>query len=306
MMCGTTGVIDHQVQCSADYVVAMSERLAHRGPDDAGTFSDGGAVGFAHHRLSILDLTSVGHQPMSCDSGRWTLVFNGEIYNCRELRHELRQAGVDFSSDSDTEVLLKAYQVWREDCVDKICGMYAFAVWDRDEHTLFLACDRLGKKPLLYYWDGTTFAFASELKAFLTLPACERRLNPDAVDAYLSFGYIPAPLSIFRYIVKLLPGHSMTVRNGALTVRRYWFPERVAAMRSGSRTERIEQFRELFAKGSADQLLLSGQYGAALHDYLLAIVQAPCMPKVYLKALRCLLFVIAPTWRARLFGQSAA
>jgi asparagine synthase (glutamine-hydrolysing) len=247
-MCGIAGIFDQKGHRSADFVAAMSDRLAHRGPDDAGTFSDGPTVGLAHHRLSIVDLTTAGHQPMSCDSGRFTLVFNGEIYNYRELRRELQQAGINFTSDSDTEVLLKAYQVWRGDCVAKICGMFAFAVWDRDENSLFLARDRVGKKPLLYYWDGKTFAFASELKAFLTLPACERRLNSDAVDTYLALGYIPAPLSIFRNIFKLLPGHSMTVCDGALTVERYWHPEQETATPSKSRTARIAQFRDLFAE----------------------------------------------------------
>ena len=126
--------------------------------------------------------------------------------------------------------------------------MYAFGVWDREENSLFLVRDRVGKKPLLYYWDGKTFAFASELKAFLTLPACERRLNPDAVDAYLALGYIPAPLTIFRNIFKLLPGHSMTVRDGVLAVRRYWHPEREVGTWGGSRTARIDEFRDLFAE----------------------------------------------------------
>jgi asparagine synthase (glutamine-hydrolysing) len=246
-MCGIAGVIDCESSRLADDVAAMSARLAHRGPDDAGAFVDAGAVGLAHHRLSILDLTAAGHQPMSCDSGRLTVVFNGEIYNYRELRRELEQAGVRFSTDSDTEVLLKAYQTWREACVERLVGMYAFAVWDRDQRSLFLARDRVGKKPLLYYWDRRTFAFASELKALLTLPAFERRLNPDAVDAYLALGYVPAPLCIFQNVFKLPPGHCMTVRGNSISERRYWFPERAGGTWNGSRDGRIERFRELFA-----------------------------------------------------------
>ena len=154
-MCGIAGVIDRRQDRDEQLVSMMHDQLAHRGPDDEGVFVTGsGTVGLAHQRLSILDLTSAGRQPMSSEDGRYTVVFNGEIYNYQELRNELAGHGVLFSTNSDTEVLLKAYQQWGDACLEKLLGMYAFAIWDADQDALLLVRDLVGKKPVVYSWDG--------------------------------------------------------------------------------------------------------------------------------------------------------
>jgi len=229
----------------------MAQRLAHRGPDDFGMFlNDSAGVALAHHRLSIIDLSSNGRQPMSTRDGRWTITFNGEIYNHGELRRELEQLGCTFSSTSDTEVLLYGYRAWGEQVLNRLVGMFAFGIWDAHERTLFLARDRVGKKPLVYFRQGNVLAFASELKALLAVPGCEPVLNPDAVDAYLALGYVPAPLTVFRGTQKLPPGHLLVWQDGQLDVRRYWRPETTVKtlkpQTSGSQGSAIDQFRQLF------------------------------------------------------------
>jgi asparagine synthase (glutamine-hydrolysing) len=202
-------------------------------------------VGLAHRRLSILDLSSNGHQPMSTPGGECVIVFNGEIYNYVEIKEDLEARGRRFHSGSDTEVLLQGYQEWGESVLDRCVGMFAFALWDQPRQTLFLARDRVGKKPLLYYWNEGRFAFASELKALAPLLPCPHRLDPQAVDAYLALGYVPSPLSIFRDIRKLPPGHSMTIRDGQMETRRYWHPEKAPLRPSDRPEERVEEYRSL-------------------------------------------------------------
>jgi len=206
----------------------MTGALEHRGPDGEGYFTDE-SVALGHRRLAILDLTSAGAQPMQSHDGRWIMALNGEIFNYRELRAEL---GGRFTSCSDTEVLLEACAAWGvEKALDRSIGMFAFALWDAHRRELTLARDRSGEKPLVYFWDGATFAFASELKALTAVHSS--RLDPAAVDAYLALGYVPAPLAIFRDCRKLPPGHLLRFRNRALDLRRWWFPERVAPVATG-------------------------------------------------------------------------
>lgn len=202
----------------------MTAALAHRGPDGEGYYSDG-RVALGHRRLAILDPTPGGAQPMRSRDGRWTLVLNGEIFNHQELRAEL---GGEFRSRSDTEALLEACAAWGvERALNRSMGMFALALWDSWEGELTLARDRCGEKPLLYYWDGATFAFASELKALGVVHSS--RLDPAAVDAYLALGYVPAPLAIFRDCRKLPAGHLLRFRDRTLTLGRWWFPEKAAA-----------------------------------------------------------------------------
>jgi asparagine synthase (glutamine-hydrolysing) len=227
-------------------ILAMAERLAHRGPDDFGLFLDqNSGVALAHRRLSIVDLSSNGRQPMTTRDGRWTITFNGEIYNHAALRGELHRLGYTFTSTSDTEVLLYGYQAWGEQVLDRAIGMFAFGIWDSHDRTLFLARDRVGKKPLVYFTHGNTLTFASELKALLAVPGFEPVLNPDAVDAFLALGYIPAPLTIFRGAQKLPPGHLLTWRDGKCNVRRYWQPE-TAVHSLAVKSDPIADFRQLF------------------------------------------------------------
>jgi asparagine synthase (glutamine-hydrolysing) len=218
----------------------MTGALGHRGPDGEGYF-DGEGVALGHRRLAILDLSPAGAQPMHSRDGRWTIVLNGEIFNYRELRAEL---GGEFRSGTDTEVMLEACVAWGvEKALDRAIGMFALGLWDARSRELTLARDRAGEKPLVYYWDGVTFAFASELKALAGLhPA---RLDAAAVDAFLALGYVPAPLAIFRDCRKLPPGHLLKLRDRALEVRRWWFPERVAPAPEREKTQRRGELRAL-------------------------------------------------------------
>ena len=221
-MCGIAG---HVGSTQPELLPAMLGLLKHRGPDDSGIHASGD-VGLGMTRLAIIDLVT-GRQPMSDDTGRYWIVFNGEIYNFRELRAELMTAGRRFRTRSDTEVILQAYAVHGEACVERLAGMFAFAIWDDAERRLFLARDRLGKKPLYYWHRDRLFLFASELKALLLHPAVGRSIDWTALHHYLAFGYTPATRSIFDSIQKLPPAHTATLTGGRLTQRRYWQLPRV-------------------------------------------------------------------------------
>jgi asparagine synthase (glutamine-hydrolysing) len=216
-MCGIAG---HVGAAAPELLPAMLGLLKHRGPDDSGVHATGD-VGLAMTRLAIIDLAT-GRQPMSDATGRYWIVFNGEIYNFRQLRAELMTAGRRFRTRSDTEVILHAYAVHGEACVERLAGMFAFAIWDDAERRLFLARDRLGKKPLYYWHRDRLFLFASEPKALLCHPAVARSLDWAALHHYLAFGYTPATRSIFDAIRKLPPAHTLTVVDGRPTQRRYW------------------------------------------------------------------------------------
>ncbi|MBI2160062.1 MAG: asparagine synthase (glutamine-hydrolyzing) [Candidatus Rokubacteria bacterium] len=216
-MCGIAGWVG---QAPPELLPTMLDLLRHRGPDDSGTWVDGD-VALGMTRLAIIDLVT-GRQPMSDEGERHWIVFNGEIYNFRALRADLEAKGHRFRTRSDTEVILRAYAEYGEACVDHLRGMFAFALWDRARSTLVLARDRLGKKPLYYWHQGRTLLFASEPKALLLHPAVSRTLNWEALHHYLAFGYTPAAHSIFAGIAKLPPAHTATLRDGRLTLSRYW------------------------------------------------------------------------------------
>jgi asparagine synthase (glutamine-hydrolysing) len=224
-MCGIAGYVG---TLAPEVLAAMLRLLTHRGPDDMGTHAEPG-VGLGMTRLAIIDLAG-GRQPMTNEAGRHWIVFNGEIYNHRELRRDLEDRGHRFQSRSDTEVILHLYEEDGERCVDRLRGMFAFALWDAPRRSLLLARDRLGKKPL-YYWQGDgLFLFASEIKALLCHPAVSRAPDWEAFQHYLAFGYTPAGRSIFAGIAKLPPAHTATLRHGVLTQERYWALPRGDAM----------------------------------------------------------------------------
>ena len=226
-MCGIAG---HVGPTARELMPAMLGLLKHRGPDDSGIHSSAD-VGLGMTRLAIIDLVT-GQQPMSDPTGRYWIVFNGEIYNFRQLRTVLEAGGRRFRTRSDTEVILHAYAAYGEACVERLSGMFAFAIWDGAERRLFLARDRLGKKPLYYWHRGRLFLFASEPKALLCHPAVSRALDWPAFHHYLAFGYTPAARSIFDTIHKLPPAHTATLVDGRLTLSRYWqLPLGVAAAR---------------------------------------------------------------------------
>ena len=198
----------------------MNRRLAHRGPDAEGYFQHGPAW-LAHRRLSVIDITA-STQPMRSADGRHCLVFNGEIYNFRELRQQLQAEGRRFRTAGDTEVTLQAIAQWQDDALARLQGMFAFAAWDADTQTLFAARDHLGVKPFHYFWDGKLFAFASELKALLEHPAISKEIDLDALGLYLECQYIPAPLTIYKHIRKLPAGFALRLANGKLKTWQYW------------------------------------------------------------------------------------
>lgn len=217
-MCGICGQVDPQGAMRQD-VERMASVLRHRGPDDRGTYIDGMAV-LGHCRLSIIDLGR-GHQPMSNEDGSLWITFNGEIYNYRELRDSLREKH-QFATDSDTEVILHLYEERREKCVDALRGMFAFAIWDTRDRSLFAARDHLGQKPFFYVKRGNRFAFASEIKALLAMDPSLREMDCEALDQYLTLRVIAPPRTMFRSIRKLAPGHFLVFRDGNLQIERYW------------------------------------------------------------------------------------
>jgi len=224
-MCGITGKIyirDGVVNESE--IEAMNEAIKHRGPDDGGVYlSPKKNVGLGHRRLSIIDLSPLGHQPMRY-MDRYEIVFNGEIYNFQEQREKLISEGYVFHSKTDTEVILALYDKYREDCLKYLRGMFAFAIYDEKENTLFCARDRVGKKPFKYYWDGKVFMFASELKAILTQPEYKKEPDYTAIHHYLTYQYCPAPFTGFVGINKLEPAHYLllNIRSGHLGKKKYW------------------------------------------------------------------------------------
>ena len=211
---------------------AMLESIAHRGRDDEGIWTNASAdrqgrrLTFGHRRLSIIDTSAAGHQPMLSEDGRFALTFNGEIYNYRELRRPLEAKGHRFRTDTDTEVLLAAFAEWGADCLPRLNGMFAFAIWDEHERTLTLARDRLGIKPLYYAQsptaDGDAFLFASEAKAILASGLVKAALDIEGLNQYLTFLWTPDPFTLFQGIRKLAPAHVLTLRDGQLTEREWW------------------------------------------------------------------------------------
>lgn len=214
-MCGIAGLFDivGHSEFDQNLLRVMNQTQFHRGPDEGGDFLEPG-VALAHRRLSIIDLSS-GQQPMHSADGKVCVVYNGEIYNFRELAAELRQAGYQFRTRCDTEVILYAWQEWGEACVEHFRGMFAFALYDKTRQCLFLARDRLGIKPLFYSLvDDRTLVFGSELKVLKAHPGLPRQLEPQAVEDYFALGYIPEPKTIYRGVYKLRPGHTLLLQRG--------------------------------------------------------------------------------------------
>lgn len=222
-MCGICGKLNYDAALTVEdgLIRRMCSVLVHRGPDDEGIYTHG-PIGLGHRRLSIIDLSPGGHQPMSNEDGTVWIVFNGEIYNFLELRSDLEKKGYRFRSRSDTEVLLHIYEAEGVDCLKKLRGMFAFAIWDARKRLLFLARDRLGKKPLFYRAGTTSLIFASEIKAILEDPEVKREVDPVAIHHYLTYQYVPSPFCAFKGLSKLPPAHYLLYRDGKVEVKRYW------------------------------------------------------------------------------------
>lgn len=224
-MCGIVGKAMVRGGVDPHALIRMRDTLRHRGPDDAGIWvNDDRTAGLGHRRLSIIDLTEAGHQPMASKCGRFQIVFNGEIYNYRELREQLAGKGRAFRTATDTEVLLAAFAEWGEACVEFLTGMFAFAIYDTERQTLFIARDRAGEKPLFFSHRNGVFVFASELKALLADPGQPRRIDLEALDQYMAFGYVAGGRCLLAGARKLPPGHALAydIRGDELRSWRYW------------------------------------------------------------------------------------
>jgi asparagine synthase (glutamine-hydrolysing) len=217
-MCGICGIVGVSDRSSIEL---MTSTLSHRGPDDFGVkLFDSSGTALGHRRLSILDLSPLGHQPMTDTEGRYWLTYNGEIYNYLEVRNDLSAKGYRFKSNSDTEVIIYAYKEWGAECLRRLNGMFAFAIWDEHTRTLFAARDRLGIKPFYYWHNKGEFVFASEIKALLKSGRVQAEIDYEAL--YTPARYQVPPNTGFKNVCKLPPGHYLTLKNGALDIRRYW------------------------------------------------------------------------------------
>jgi asparagine synthase (glutamine-hydrolysing) len=276
-MCGIAGYFTLPRSKSSDQMTAevtrMTDAILLRGPDDSGAWVDAeNGVALGHRRLSILDLSPLGHQPMTSADGRFVIVFNGEIYNFQQLRAELEKHGHTWRGHSDTEIMLAAFRQWGiTEATKRFNGMFAFAVWDKEDRTLTLGRDRLGEKPLYYGWLGDTFVFASELKAIRALPGFNAAINRDAICAQLRFNYIPDPWCIYEGLHKLPPASLITLKTPAdkPTPRLYWVLRQVIEHGldnpfTGSESEAIDTFEAILKEAVGMRMVADVPLGAFL------------------------------------------
>jgi asparagine synthase (glutamine-hydrolysing) len=268
-MCGIAGILrtSDSFACDEELAVRMRDTMAHRGPDDGGVWSDGTAT-LAHRRLSIVDLSPAGHNPMPNEDGTVWITFNGEIYNHRELRRELEAKGHVYRSQTDTETIVHLYEEEGPRCVERLDGMFAFAIWDARRRELFLARDRIGKKPLYYAQPPGGFVFGSEIKALLEHPGITAELDEEAFHHYLTFVCTPAPLTMFEGIRKLAPAERMTVRaDGSIASGRYWSPMSPALaeeLREAPEDELEERLVDLLRDSIAKRMMSDVPFGVFL------------------------------------------
>lgn len=268
-MCGICGFVSKK-DITIEQLTAMNDTIYHRGPDDAGveiySCAEGRNIGLAQRRLSILDLSPLGHQPMHSKDGRLSAIYNGEIYNFLELREEL--SGYTFVSHCDTEVIIAAYLKWGISCVDKFNGMFAICIYDRDDNSVYLVRDRIGKKPLYYELDGEDIYFASELKPLMSRPGFVKNIRKDVVSRYLYHQYINAPDTIFENVNKLEPGSILHYRNGQIKTWKYWDVKAVYhKMQEKPVTDYAQaksELKELLRKSVASRMISDVPLGAFL------------------------------------------
>lgn len=254
-MCGIVGVYnrDRERNCSEERLIAMRDLQLHRGPDDQGIYLDGN-LGLGHRRLSIIDLGS-GHQPMLTPDGNLVVVFNGEIYNHQALRRELEARGCVFRTHSDTEVLLHLYLEYGEQGVNRLNGIFAFAIWEKPTRKLFLARDHMGIKPLYYYRGARSFLFSSEVKSLFASGEVTARCNVDVLPEYFAFRQVAGERTLFEDIKSLLPGHCMTVVDGVVTVNQYWSPLGHAPRPARSLDESVDELDALLTDAVSMQMM---------------------------------------------------
>ena len=266
-MCGIAGfACSHNfTQYQHDLKKAVSA-LSHRGPDADGVWYDAAAgIGLGHRRLAVIDLSPAGKQPMVSDDQAAMIAYNGEVYNFQTLRETLTRLGRRFRTDTDTEVIVNAYREWGVNCLERLTGMFAIALWDREKKLLLLARDRLGIKPLYYYFDGQILLFASELKALMKFSAFRRDIDEDALPLFLHYQYIPAPKSIFKNTYKLPPGYYAQFDGHQLTIKRYWdFPAITPSTKIIRTDDALEKLDDLLTRCVADRLISDAPLGALL------------------------------------------
>ena len=277
-MCGIFGFIDRSNKLNIDDLKKSTDMLSHRGRDDSGyefKHHESKSVGFGHRRLSILDLSKAGHQPYFFDNLMMT--YNGEVYNFQTVREELETNGYTFQSTSDTEVIIKAFHKWGSSFVEKLNGMFAIAIYDFNSGKLYLFRDRMGIKPLYYYLNSNTFAFASELSSIIVLKNFSKELDYKSIGTFLSLGYIPAPMSIYKDVYKLKQGHYAVLKPDMnVETVSYWNPEKIyqasISMRNISEEEAVEEFQRLLDDSVRKRMIsdvplgvfLSGGYDSSL------------------------------------------
>ena len=291
-MCGICGYVgDHQ----PERLEKMTRVIAHRGPDDTGTWTDAaGQCGLAQRRLSIIDLSPLGHQPMTNEDGTVWITFNGEIYNYPELREELLQRGHTFRSHTDTEVLVHLYEELGVGMLPRLNGMFAFGIWDMKKRELLLARDHAGVKPLYYWSDGRRLFFASEVKALLQVPGIPRKINRDRVQDYVTFLWVPGNETMFEGIRKLEPGHYLQWRDGRLS-ERSWYSLEYRPDYSVSEDEWIERVHDTFMRTTKRQMMSDVPLGAFLSGGADSSAIVACMRKSYPERdIRC----YTATWSA--------
>jgi asparagine synthase (glutamine-hydrolysing) len=264
-MCGIVGKLnfDRQQPVNADLIGRMTGMIAHRGPDGNGKYVSG-PIGLGHRRLSIIDLSNSGSQPMCNEDESVWIVFNGEIYNFQELRDRLLESGHTFRSTTDTEVIIHLYEEYGVDCLSRLKGMFAFAIWDSGRGRLFLARDRVGIKPLYYCQTPDALYFASELKSIIADPAVPREINPAAVRQFLSFFYVPGEETLLRSVKKLLPGNYLIVESGKVRISQYWDLQFTRERWSKSFDEVVEELRGLLSSTVRDHMIADVPVGVLL------------------------------------------
>ena len=260
-MCGIAGLIGAGKEYLADAaeVHRMCQTMIHRGPDDEGIFADGPA-GLGMRRLSIIDL-STGHQPICNEDRNIWVVFNGEIYNFPQLRPKLEARGHRFYTNSDTEVIVHSYEESGADCVQELHGMFSFAVWDQREQKLLLARDRFGKKPLYYALHEGRLLFASEIKAILAVAPELATIDSEGVLSFFYFGYIPDPLTSFKRIRKLPPGHLLEFTGGQIRIRKYWELPAYGVYEPRSEEECLEEMEQRITDAVRSRLITTCPWG---------------------------------------------
>ncbi|WP_434685289.1 asparagine synthase (glutamine-hydrolyzing) [Pseudanabaena minima] len=290
-MCGIAGVFNTNGEpVSSSILKKMTDAIAHRGPDGEGFFVDS-FIGLGHRRLAILDLSSAGHQPMSSNNNRYVLTYNGEIYNFRELRQELESNGYQIKSQTDTEVLLYAYAEWKEKVLDRLNGMFAFAIWDRQECELFLARDRYGVKPLYYLQLGNYFLFGSEIKAILANPIYRSSIDKEALLEYFTFQNFFTDRTLFKDIRLFPSGHYLKVNlaNQSIKPRCYWDYQFVEPSHPRDQHEYLEELDRLFCQAVKRQLVSDVDVGAYLSGGIdsgaITAIAATQLP--YIKTFTC-------------------